>query len=203
MALHYDTDEKKAARQFIVDFVSDTDVAVKRVFTLPSVYGLCAQRFKAEYPGCHITGIERERMIVLHSDLVIGDGPDTYGLQCLDAFYLANTADLVNGGVIEQRVYRKADNLDQKRAPKSIRVSPDIGKFDLIFLDYTATPSNRLRDEVNIFVGRFANKPSVVAVTCTLNGADNSAATGMFPGAEFYEYMNERSRMCVMAWEHK
>jgi hypothetical protein len=203
MALHYDTEEKKAARQFIVDYVSERKVEVNRIFTLPSVEGLCARHFRAEYPGCHITGIERERMIVLHSDLVIGDGPDTYGLQCLDAFYLGNTADLVSGGVIEQRVYRKADNLDQKRAPKSMRVSPNIGKFDLIFLDYTATPSNRLKDEVNIFVERFANKPSVVAVTCTLNGSNASAASELFPDAEYYEYMNARSRMCVMAWEHK
>lgn len=204
MARHYDTPTKENARQFIVDCVVASGVEVKRAFTLPSSKGYCAQLFKKSFPGCYIVGVERDRLIVMHSDLVIGDGPDTYKLQCVDELYLGNTADLVNpDGVLQKRIWRKVPTLDQGRAPKSIRVRPGIGKFDLIFLDYTAIPSMRLRDEVNHFVEKFANSPCIVAVTVTVTKYDRADALSMFPNAVMHSYKNASSDMALIVWKAK
>lgn len=207
----YKTASKAGAISFIIDAMNRKGKTPERIFTLPSMTAGCAKRFRREWPSSHIAGLDKELPVLQLSPCLIGSGnsPDEEVLNVL-------IGGVLLGKYIEHgKAYTRKKNHSGKAGRRFYDFgSVDIGKFDLIFLDYTCVPSNFNADEVKNFAARHANPDAVVAVTLTMSSGkiqDNERNAKKelehlkklrYPAfSDYHMYGNSNSNMCVAIWE--
>lgn len=204
----YDSPEKQLAIAEITRFVNQTGVTPKRIFTLPSSSAQCARQFTASWPSSFILGLDGQKKVIRTINFVKGSGKRDN--ECLD---------VIVGGVAvgaylrEGMAWCRKDPLKTGNGNLEFR-HYGIGKFDLIFLDYTCSPSEMNAQEVNDFAARHGNDGAIVVVTLTIGSRRVSDCARDASGElaelkrlgypkfdHYYPYGNSNSNMCVAIWK--
>lgn len=157
----FDASEKSSARQMLVSAARCRKVS--RILTFPAQNGLCAKLFASTWPKAEIIGIDNEERVVKNSEL-----------GCLSLFLMTNFSSLVNSSY-PPRV-RKFVRVRGETKDRPVLVSYKefygsefvVGEFDLAFLDFCGTPSDRNMTDIPAFIRRHVARRGIVGITFTL-----------------------------------
>ena len=217
MATHYATVAKARAHRFMLDEIDRHGITVKRMMTLPSAEALCVLAVRAHQgekivtdavpgdedgewleaapqvpePRLHAFGIERQKAIVIRSTLI------RRGI--LQEFAIGNVAALNAPSVsLLRQGQRSGDEM-----PTSVLWEPnaaEIGKFNLIYLDYTIPCTKEMAEEVASVVRRYLTEGGLVVVTTQARAGPSP--TDRLPAGDVrqHRYVNAKCRMAATSW---
>lgn len=127
---------------------------IRRILTLPSQRGFCAERFKQEWPQAEIIGIERLQAIVLRADT-----------SHVSALYHTDFESMVAGKKPQVRVMRGRGEMT---FPVLKPVEVEYGQFDMAFLDGCGHATDVLLKSMKGVIDKFVRPGGVVGITASL-----------------------------------
>ena len=164
-----DDPEKRAARKWMMDKLPE--MVSPSIITLPARAGNCAKEFRKKFPKPKIIGIDRNERIVRTSTLTHD--------KVLDMFFHTSDANMLKETFfVYQRDARRDGRIrmraGQQFSPASF--SKFVGKFQILFLDYTSKlpPCDHAKkpEDVEKFLEYYADAGAHVFMTFTRQKKD-------------------------------